>query len=94
MGLGLASANKYTPVDGYYFPDKEKASIGFKTSDEKYSLYVGFRMQTRFTYRDNDEDLGERDKTDIDVRRVRLCFGGNIYSKDVKLLCGTRWRQF
>lgn len=82
-GLGLPSANKYTPVDGYYFPDKEKASIGFKTSDERYSLYVGFRMQTRFTYRDNDEDLGERDKTDIDVRRARLCFGGNIYSKDV-----------
>ena len=83
MGLSLPSANKYTPVDGYYFPDKEKASIGFKTSDEKYSLYVGFRMQTRFTYRDNDEDLGETDKTDIDVRRARLCFGGNIYSKDV-----------
>ena len=83
MGLGLPHANKNTPVNAYYFPDKEKAFLGFKTSDEKYSLYFGFRMQTRFTYRNNDENLGETDKTDIDVRRARLCFGGNIYSKDV-----------
>ncbi len=82
--LGLSLPGKYAPVDAYYMPDKEKASLGFQTSDGKYSLNVGFRMQTRFTYKDNDEDFGDRDKTDIDVRRARLCFGGNIYNKDLK----------
>lgn len=81
--LGLGLPGKYEPVNGYYLPDKEKASIGFQTRDGDYSFNMGFRFQTRFTYRDNDEDFDEPDKTDIDVRRARLCFGGNIYSKDV-----------
>ncbi len=81
--LGLSLPGKYTPVDAYYMPDKEKASLGFQSSDGKYSLNVGFRMQTRFTYKDKDEDFKEQDITDIDLRRARLCFGGNIYSKDV-----------
>ncbi|MEP9412472.1 MAG: porin [Candidatus Brocadia sp.] len=81
--LGLGLQTKYEPVNGYYLPDREKASIGFQTQDGKYSLAVGFRFQTRFTYRDKDEDFDEGDITDIDVRRARLCFGGNIYSKDL-----------
>ncbi|TLD41654.1 MAG: hypothetical protein JETT_2080 [Candidatus Jettenia ecosi] len=81
LGLGLPGKNE--PVNGHYLPDKEKASIGFQTRDGNYSLSVGFRMQTRLTYRDNDDDFEEPDKTDIDVRRARLCFGGNIYNKDV-----------
>ncbi len=81
--LGLGLPGKYEPVNGYYLPDKEKASIGFQTRDGKYSLNIGFRFQTRFTYKDKDEDFDEADITDIDVRRARLCFGGNIYSKDV-----------
>ncbi|OQY97974.1 MAG: porin [Candidatus Brocadia sp. UTAMX2] len=81
LGLGLPGKNE--PVNGYYLPDKAKASIGFQTRDGKYSLNVGFRFQTRFTYKDKDEDFDEGDITDIDVRRARLCFGGNIYSKDL-----------
>lgn len=81
--LGLGLQDKYELVNGYYLPDKEKASIGFQTRDGNYSFNMGFRFQSRFTYRDNDEDFEEPDKTDIDIRRARLCFGGNIYSKDV-----------
>ncbi|MCK6466622.1 MAG: porin [Candidatus Brocadia sinica] len=81
LGLGLPGKNE--PVNGYYLPDKEKASIGFQTRDGNYSLNVGFRFQTRFTYKDKDEDFDEADITDIDMRRARLCFGGNIYSKDL-----------
>ncbi|WKZ19285.1 MAG: porin [Candidatus Jettenia sp. CY-1] len=81
LGLGLPGKNE--PVNGYYLPDREKASIGFQTRDGKYTLNMGFRFQTRFTYKDKDEDFDEDDTTDIDVRRARLCFGGNIYSKDL-----------
>jgi len=81
--LGLGLSGKYEPVNGYYLPDKEKASIGFQTRDGNYSLNIGFRFQTRITYKDKDEDFDEADITDIDVRRARLCFGGNIYSKDL-----------
>ncbi|MBI5307838.1 MAG: hypothetical protein HZB37_05800 [Planctomycetes bacterium] len=79
--LGLGLPGQYEPVNGYYLPDKEKATIGFQTRDGNYSFNWGFRFQSRFTYRDNSEDHGETDKTDIDVRRARLCFGGNVYSK-------------
>ncbi|HJW85186.1 MAG TPA: porin [Candidatus Brocadiaceae bacterium] len=81
--LGLSLPGQYEPVNGYYLPDKEKATIGFQTKDGNYSFNLGFRFQSRFTYRDNSEDHGETDKTDIDVRRARLCFGGNVYSKDI-----------
>lgn len=81
--LGLSLPGQYEPVNGYYLPDKEKATIGFRTKDGNYSFNLGFRFQSRFTYRDNSEDHGETDKTDIDVRRARLCFGGNVYSKDI-----------
>ena len=81
LGLGLPGKNE--PVNGYYLPDREKASVGFQTRDGKYSLNMGFRFQTRFTYKDKDEDFDEADITDIDLRRARLCFGGNIYSKEL-----------
>lgn len=81
--LGLGLPGKYESVNGYYTPDKEKASIGFQTADGNYSLNVGFRFQSRLTYKDKDEDFKESDILDIDVRRARLCFGGNIYRKDV-----------
>lgn len=75
MGLGLpAMATLYTP-------DEEKLSIGFKSADDNYSLGIGFRMQFRYTFKDNDGDFGKRDTNNMDVRRARLCFGGNIYSK-------------
>jgi len=81
--LGLGLPGKYESVNGYYTPDKERTSIGFQTRDGKYSLNMGFRMQMRFTYRDRDEDFDQTDIADIDMRRARVCFGGNIYSKDL-----------
>jgi len=81
--LGLGVLGKNEPVNGYYTPDKGKSSIGFQTRDGNYSLNIGFRSQMRFTYKDRDEDFDEDDVTDIDLRRARLCFNGNIYSKDL-----------
>lgn len=81
--LGLALPGKYEPVFACYKPDRDRASLSFQTRDGKYSLDIGFRFQTRFTYKDKDEDFNEQDITDIDLRRARLNFSGNIYSKDL-----------
>lgn len=63
-----------------YTPDEDKFSIGFKSADDDYSLGIGFRLQFRGAYKDRDEDVGRNDTMNMDVRRARLCFGGNIYS--------------
>lgn len=78
MGLGLST------VTAAYTPDNEKYTLGFKTADERYSFNLGFRLQFRYTFEDNDEDFNGNDKNTLDVRRARLCFGGNVYSKDVR----------
>lgn len=64
-----------------YTPDEDKFSIGFASANNNYSLGIGFRMQFRAAYKDRNEDIGENDTMNMDVRRARLCFGGNIYSK-------------
>ena len=81
MGLGLPV------VTGIYTPDDEKYALGFKSKDDKYSLNLGARMQFRYTFKDNDPDYdGEHhesvvDTNNLDVRRARVYFGGNIYSE-------------
>src|SRR3989338_5254965 len=75
MGLGMPG------VTALYTPDEEKYSIVFRSSDDKYSLGIGGRMQFRYTFKDNDADYGARDTNNIDVRRARLSFGGNVYGK-------------
>src|SRR3990172_5467857 len=75
LGLGLPG------VTALYTPDEEKYSIVFRSSDEKYSLGIGGRMQFRYTFKDNDEDFGKRDTNNMDIRRARLSFGGNVYGK-------------
>src|SRR3990167_8408635 len=75
LGLGLPG------VTAMYTPDEEKYSIVFRSSDDKYSLGIGGRMQFRYTYKDNDADFGARDTNNIDIRRARLSFGGNVYGK-------------
>ncbi len=75
LGLGLSG------VAAMYTPDEEKYSIVFRSPDDKYSLGIGGRMQFRYTYKDNDADYGYRDTNNIDVRRARLSFGGNVYGK-------------
>lgn len=75
MGLGLST------VTTAYTPDHEKYALGFKTEDGRYSLNLGFRMQFRYTFKDRDADFDKDDTNNIDVRRARLYFGGNIYSK-------------
>ena len=75
MGLGMPG------VTALYTPDEEKYSIVFRSADDKYSLGIGGRMQFRYTFKDNDEDFGKRDTNNMDVRRARLSFGGNVYGK-------------
>ncbi len=75
LGVSLPS------VTAHYTPDEEKYSIMFKSKDEKYSLGIGGRMQFRYWFKDNDEDYGKVDTNNMDVRRARLCIGGNVYSK-------------
>ncbi|UJS16167.1 MAG: porin [Candidatus Jettenia sp.] len=75
MALGLPG------VTALYTPDEDKYSVVFRSPDDRYSLGIGGRLQFRYTYKDNDEDVGGTDKMDIDVRRARLCLGGNVYSK-------------
>ena len=75
LGLGLSG------VAAMYTPDEEKYSIVFRSPDDKYSLGIGGRMQFRYTFKDNDADYGARDTNNIDVRRARLSFGGNVYGK-------------
>lgn len=66
-----------------YTPDNEKYALGIKSPDGNYSLNFGAMMQFRYTFKDNDEDFGGTDKQDINLRRARAYFGGNIYSKIV-----------
>ena len=75
LGIGMPS------VTALYSPDEEKYSLVFRSPDDKYSLGIGGRMQFRYTYKDNDGDFGYQDTNNIDVRRARLCLGGNVYSK-------------
>jgi len=69
-------------VTSEYTPDDEKYALGLKSSDGKYSLNVGGRMQFRYTFEDNDEDFNRSDKQDLTLRRARVYMGGNIYSKE------------
>ncbi|NUO09573.1 MAG: porin [Candidatus Brocadia sp.] len=66
-----------------YTPDDEKYTLGITSPDENYSLNFGARMQFRYTFKDNDEGFGDTDKQDINLRRARVYFGGNINSKNV-----------
>ena len=75
MGLGL---NRLT---GEYTPDSEKYALGFKTADGLFSINTGARMQFRYTFKDRDEDFDQSDLNDINLRRARAYFGGNIYNK-------------
>ncbi|MBE7444148.1 MAG: porin [Planctomycetia bacterium] len=77
MGLGLSY------VTAEYTPDDEKYALGLKSADGNFSLNTGARMQFRYTFEDNDEDFGEVDTQDVTIRRARVYFGGNIYSKMV-----------
>ncbi|MFO0794752.1 MAG: porin, partial [Candidatus Brocadiaceae bacterium] len=78
MALGMAGL---TPV---YTPDDEKYALSIRSADGNYTLNTGARMQFRYTFKDRDEDAkGEDDLNDINLRRARVYFGGNIYSKIV-----------
>src|SRR3989338_4613361 len=75
MGLGMPS------LTALYTPDEDKYSLVVRSPDDKYSLGIGGRLQFRYTFKDNDEDFGKRDTNNMDVRRARLSFGGNVYGK-------------
>ncbi|GAB61188.1 MAG: porin [Candidatus Jettenia sp.] len=75
MALGMPGL---TPV---YTPDDEKYALSIKSREGDYTLNAGGRLQFRYTFKDRDEDFGKNDTNNIDVRRARVYFGGNIYSK-------------
>ncbi|MDO8141763.1 MAG: porin [Candidatus Brocadiales bacterium] len=77
MGLALPG------VTGVYTPDDEKYTLSVRSPDGKYTLNVGGRMQFRYTFKDKDEDedFKESDVQDINLRRARVYFGGNVYTK-------------
>ncbi|MCF6154627.1 MAG: porin [Candidatus Brocadia sp.] len=75
MGLGLPS------LPAVYTPDDEKYALSVRSPDGKFSLNTGGRLQFRYTFKDRDADFGKNDTNNIDVRRARVYFGGNIYSK-------------
>ncbi|MCF6149463.1 MAG: porin [Candidatus Kuenenia sp.] len=66
-----------------YTPEHKKSALSIRTPDGRYSLNIGSRLQMQYQYKDKDDDFGESDTQNIDVRRARLNFGGNIYSKDL-----------
>lgn len=78
MGLGWSSVAGATDERS---PDTLKYALSFKSPDDKYSWNFGARMQMRYTFKDRDEDFHESDLQDINLRRARVYFGGNIYSK-------------
>ncbi|HHT9123611.1 MAG TPA: porin [Candidatus Wunengus sp. YC63] len=75
MGLGLPT------VTAVYTPDDEKYALSIRSPDDNYTLNLGGRLQFRYTYKDKDEDFDQSDVQDINLRRARLYFGGNIYTK-------------
>lgn len=75
MGLGMPG------LTAEYTPNGEKYALGIKSPDGNFSLNFGAMMQFRCTYKDRDEHFNESDLIDINVRRARVYFGGNIYNK-------------
>lgn len=87
-GLGLSGASlmewrrtEADICDVSYTPDDSSYALHIGTSDDKYSLNIGGRLQMRYQFNDKDEDFGGVDTQNIDVRRARVYMGGNIYSK-------------
>ncbi len=77
MALGLPGTT------AVYTPDDEKYTLLLKTPDEKYTLAFGARMQFRYMFKDKDEDFEQTDVNDLSIRRARVYFGGNVYTKFV-----------
>ncbi len=77
MGTGLSRVN------AEYSPEGDKYALGMKTADGNYSLNMGARAQFRYTFKDRDEDFDQSDLQDVNLRRARFGFGGNMYNKDL-----------
>jgi phosphate-selective porin OprO and OprP len=54
-----------------------------KSRDSNYSLNIGSLVHLRYVFKDKDKDFDETDSMDLTLRRARLNFGGNVYSKDI-----------
>ena len=55
----------------------------FTTSDEKFQLTLGGRMQFRYTFTDYDDNTAKSDNSLWDAKRIRLIAQGYAYSKDL-----------
>ncbi|MBE7548799.1 porin [Candidatus Kuenenia stuttgartiensis] len=77
-----------------YTPDDKKSALSIRTTDGNYSLNIGALLQMQYEYKDKDDDFDESDTQNIDIRRARLNFGGNIYSKDLHYYIGIDGDKF
>ncbi|HEY6071855.1 MAG TPA: porin [Anaerolineales bacterium] len=56
----------------------------FTSSDEKFQLSIGGRIQPRYTYTDAEAVSGSaQDVSEWKVRRTKIYFGGYAYSRDL-----------
>jgi phosphate-selective porin OprO and OprP len=74
-------------ADGPTLSHKPGGGFNFKTADGDFSLNIGGRVQTRFSYEfesDSDGDGATQDDLpSFDTPRVRLQVGGNAFGKDL-----------
>lgn len=59
--------------------------------DQKYSLEIDGRLQTRYTYFDDQGPFANPSVNEFELERVRLNFGGFIYEKYLTYSIGTDW---
>ncbi len=72
-------ATRAKPLD--YKPGK---GFTFTSSDEKFQLSIGGRIQPRYTYTDADNvTRSGQDVSEWKVRRAKIYVGGYAYSKDL-----------
>lgn len=74
----VKSGSKYTPGKGF----------SFTSPDGKFSTTIGGFMQLRYTFMDLDDAnntaaKAAQDSSKPELKRVKLVFDGNVYSKDL-----------
>ena len=55
----------------------------FTTSDERFQLTLGGRMQFRYTFMDYDSDSASKDYSRWEAKRIRLIAQGYAFSKNL-----------
>ncbi len=75
---GFAKDNEAQVLTSY-----SKHGFQLATDDGKYSLALGSRLQFRYTLDDFDRDSGKEDTSSFRVRRAKIFFHGNAFTKNL-----------